>query len=58
VLSEIIGYSNEIRAEEVVVMDSKSIKLVNFNYDGRSEGSVHFWVGVGPQPSSKGNQVR
>ena len=38
-------------------MDSKSIKLVDFNYDGRSEGSVHFWVGVGPQPSAKGQQV-
>jgi hypothetical protein len=56
-LSEIIGFSNDIRASEVVVMDSKSIKLVDFNYDGRIEGNVHFWVGVGPQPSSKGHQV-
>jgi len=45
-LSEILGYSNDISASEVVVMDSKSIKLVDFNYDGRNEGSVHFWVGV------------
>ena len=57
VLSEILGFSNEIKADEVVVMDSKSIKLVGFNYDGRNEGSVHFWAGVGPQPSSKGHQV-
>jgi len=28
ILSEIIGYSNDIRASEVVVMDSKSVKLV------------------------------
>ena len=56
-MSEILGFSNEIKADEVVVMDSKSIKLVGFNYDGRNEGSVHFWAGVGPQPSSKGHQV-
>ena len=38
-------------------MDSKTIKLAGFTYDGRASGDIHFWVGVGPQPSSKGHLV-
>ena len=37
-------------------MDSKTIKLEQFSYDGQA-GDVYFWVGVGPQPSAKGHQV-
>jgi len=38
-------------------MDSKSIKLLDFYYDGKSDGLIHFWVGIGPQPSAKGHHV-
>ncbi len=41
---------------QVVVMNSKVMKLEGFSYDGRG-GDVYFWVGVGPQPSSKGHKV-
>ena len=44
------------RASQVLVMDSKTIMLTEFSYDGHA-GDVNFWVGVGPQPSSKGHQV-
>ncbi len=37
-------------------MNSKVMKLEGFSYDGRG-GDVYFWVGVGPQPSSKGHKV-
>lgn len=56
ILSDIFGRSNGVRAESVVVMDSKTIKLEGFSYDGLG-GDVYFWVGIGPQPSSKGHQV-
>ena len=38
-------------------MDSKSIHLREFTYDGLGGDGVHFWVGHGPQPSSKGIKV-
>ena len=44
-------------AREVMVMDSKSIHLREFTYDGLGGDGVHFWVGHGPQPSSKGIKV-
>ena len=40
----------------MIVMDSKTLKLEQFSYDGLG-GEVYFWVGVGPQPSSKGHKV-
>ena len=40
-----------------MVMDSKSIHLREFTYDGLGGDGVHFWVGHGPQPSSKGIKV-
>ena len=44
-------------AREVMVMDSKSIHLKEFQYDGLGGDGVFFWVGHGPQPSSKGIKV-
>ena len=38
-------------------MDSKSIHLKEFSYDGLGGDGVFFWVGHGPQPSSKGIKV-
>ena len=44
-------------AREVMVMDSKTIHLKEFSYDGLGGDGVYFWVGHGPQPSSKGIKV-
>ena len=38
-------------------MDSKTIFLKYFTYDGRGGDGVHFWVGNGPQPDRKGHIV-
>ena len=35
------------------MLDSKTIKIPAFTYDGRG-GEVYFYAGEGPQPSSKG----
>lgn len=57
ILSHLQGFSNNVLAEQVVVLDSKTIKLVEFTYDGAGGDGVHFWVGRGPQPGSKGHIV-
>ncbi len=56
VLTDLQGRTNDVEAKQVVVLNSKVIKLQSFTYDGRG-GEVYFWVGVGPQPSSKGHKV-
>ena len=52
-MTPIGGNSNNVRSEEVVVMDSKSIKIPGFHYDGRG-GDVYFFAGEGPEPTHKG----
>jgi len=48
-----LGKSHSLKSAAVVVMDSKTIKIPAFTYDGRG-GEVYFTAGEGPQPSSKG----
>lgn len=55
-ISQLSGKLNGVRSENVEIVDSKTIRLVDFFYDGQGK-DVYFWVGVGPQPSSKGNKV-
>lgn len=55
-ISQLSGKSNSIVSDSIEILDSKTIKLNGFIYDGKAK-SAHFWVGVGPQPSSKGYQV-
>lgn len=45
-----------VRSEAIEILDSKTIKIPEFHYDG-SGGRVQFWTGVGPQPSSKGQKI-
>jgi len=52
-LTDMGGKSNGVRSLPVIVMDSKSVKLPGFHYDGLG-GDVYFFAGEGPQPSSKG----
>ena len=50
-LTDIPG--DEVSSKGVIVLDSKTIKIPAFTYDGRG-GEVYFYAGEGPQPSSKG----
>jgi len=52
-LGKLEGDTNSIQSEQVVVMDSKTIKIPAFTYDGKG-GEVYFFAGEGPQPSSRG----
>jgi len=52
-LSKMQGNTNGIDSDKVVVMDSKTIKIPAFSYDGKG-GEVYFFAGEGPQPSARG----
>ena len=56
-LSHLEGKSNDIEADRVLVLDSKTIMLEKFYYDGKGGNGVHFYAGRGPQPSPKGSVV-
>lgn len=55
-ISQISKRTSNISSEAVVILDAKTIKIPQFIYDGRGL-DAYFWVGVGPQPSSKGTKV-
>jgi len=57
VLSHLEGKSNGVEADQVEVLDSKTLMLKEFYYDGKGGKGIHFYVGRGPQPSSKGTVV-
>ena len=46
------GNTHGIDSDKVVVMDSKTIKIPAFSYDGKG-GEVYFFAGEGPQPSAR-----
>lgn len=48
--------SDKITTENIEIVDAKTLKLINFNYDPQGK-ETYFYVGVGPQPSSKGHRV-
>lgn len=48
--------STKVKSGSVIILDSKTIKINDFTYDGTGQ-RVYFWVGVGPQPSSKGTKI-
>lgn len=51
-ISQILGRANGVTSGDVEILDAKTIKINSFKYDGKAK--AHFWVGVGPQPASKG----
>jgi len=51
-LAAMIG-DHGINSTKVIVVDSKTIMLPAFAYDGKG-GDVYFFAGEGPQPSSRG----
>ncbi|XP_066581893.1 protein Skeletor, isoforms B/C [Prorops nasuta] len=48
--------SHGISSDSIIILDAKTISIPQFSYDGTG-GDVYFWVGLGPQPSSKGFKV-
>ncbi|XP_022900709.1 protein Skeletor, isoforms B/C [Onthophagus taurus] len=50
------GKGNSVDSDPIEVIDAKTLRLPKFKYDGLAK-KAHFWVGVGPQPNSKGQLV-
>lgn len=50
------GKSNGVDSESIEIIDAKTLRIPQFEYDGLAK-RAHFWVGVGPQPGSKGDIV-
>lgn len=48
--------SHNVSSDSIDIVDSKTIRIPNFTYDGRGK-RAHFWVGVGAQPTNKGKIV-
>lgn len=56
VLNKLASKTGEVKSGGVIIEDSKTILIEDFAYDGSGQ-EVHFWVGVGPQPHSKGVKI-
>lgn len=54
-IGQLNGKLHDVSSELVEIIDAKRIRLNEFSYDGK--GGAFFWVGVGPQPISKGFKV-
>ncbi|XP_071557241.1 protein Skeletor, isoforms B/C-like [Temnothorax nylanderi] len=55
-ISQLSKRSHNISSEPIVILDAKTISIPQFTYDGQG-ADTYFWVGLGPQPSSKGEKV-
>lgn len=55
-VSELAGKKNGIKSSSVEIVDAKTIRITDFKYDGKA-GAAYFWVGVGPQPGTKGIKI-
>lgn len=47
---------NDVSSDSVEIVDAKTLRIPKFTYNGKGK-DTYFWVGVGPQPSSKGTKV-
>lgn len=48
--------SHNVSSDSIELLDSKTIRIPNFTYDGLGK-RTHFWAGVGAQPLSKGFKI-
>ena len=48
--------SHDVSSDAIEILDAKTIKISQLTYNGKGK-DTYFWVGVGPQPSSKGTKV-
>ncbi|XP_064099107.1 protein Skeletor, isoforms B/C-like [Macrobrachium nipponense] len=56
ILNKLSSRSGEVQSGAVIIKESKTIVIQDLVYDGTGE-EVYFWVGVGPQPHSKGSKI-
>ncbi|XP_059469856.1 protein Skeletor, isoforms B/C isoform X2 [Neocloeon triangulifer] len=55
-ISRLSKTSRGVSSDSIEIVDSKTIRIKGFSYDGSGK-ETYFWVGGGPQPSTKGNKV-
>lgn len=55
-ISQLSKRSHNVSSEPIIILDSKTISVPQFAYDGQG-ADTYFWIGLGPQPSSKGEKV-
>ena len=55
-ISQLTKRSHGVSSGPIVIVDSKTIKIPEFTHEERGT-DTYFWVGLGPQPSSKGTKV-
>lgn len=55
-ISELSRLSNGVQSGPVIIIDSKTIKIPDFQFDGEAN-NTYFWVGDGPQPHSSGKKI-
>ncbi|XP_016979035.2 protein Skeletor, isoforms B/C [Drosophila rhopaloa] len=48
--------SHNVSSSSIEILDSKTIRIKDFTYDGRGKRTF-FWAGVGAQPSSRGSKL-
>lgn len=55
-ISELSRLSDSVRSGPLTIIDSKTIRIPDFNFDGKHK-NVYFWVGTGPQPNTAGKKI-
>lgn len=55
-ISELSRRGAGVRSGTVVILDSKTIRIPDFHFDG-DHPDTYFWVGYGPQPNSAGRKI-
>ncbi|XP_017782124.1 PREDICTED: protein Skeletor, isoforms B/C [Nicrophorus vespilloides] len=55
-ISQLTSKTHRVSSGSIEIVDSKTLRIPEFRFDGKSK-TAHFWVGVGPQPGSKGSRV-
>lgn len=49
-----VSTSNQVSIDYFAIIDHKTIRLINFNYDGKGGNGVYFYIGRGIKPHSLG----
>ncbi|XP_077521189.1 protein Skeletor, isoforms B/C-like [Amblyomma americanum] len=55
-ISELSRRGAGVRSGTVVIVDSKTIQIPDFYFNG-NVSDTYFWVGLGPQPNSAGQKI-
>ncbi|CAN7992951.1 unnamed protein product [Ixodes hexagonus] len=55
-ISELSRRGAGVRSGTVVIVDSKTIQIPDFYFNGENT-DTYFWVGLGPQPNSAGQKI-